>query len=654
MLRDSDLSTFLKHFSAVRGKLHPSVCAPPDQVLPAENGLFASEVWRLSRSLQIAAVLGDAPPEAAIAAEAIAASIRGFRCALLENAEVWEKAIAWALSQNAPADAASLKNQWFARQQEVGLSCARLRSKGYDVKVGAYGPEVSEKSRVAIAQKIDRLLALVGGVEAAMQVCGALKSNNLLHDGMWLFGNRVPGIYGAASPAVPYGWLFSLSLRHFDKAGSARKPDVAWKTLITLATEFAASFDCQRYGQIEQFNIPSTEYYRAHVDSLVWRELFSLPQTPPQVLRHLKNAITHLLSPTDELGLGLNIREIFKEIDTVLGRAADDRLSVCGQLQAEREFPTLFRLSTGARGSVNVSYLGPLGGDGRNHERYLLFEASGRRVVILPRALTAAAACEFIFRLLRKLERSRADFVVGALMERVIEKACEGKAINVVHRAKYSVQKSGYEIDVATREGDRFVIFETKAKPLTAKSRSGNMISFFSDFTNSYLTILKQLVRHEIHLRCGLTPLTEADERVEDIRPLKIAVSPLSYGPVSDKFHSSSMLQSIVNSRLVPVQGNFESRNATEKFNRVVEDIWSLICQIAPRRGDEIDLSSYLHDVFWLDFGQLLYILDRSSSVYDAFQPLRSITSGSRDFWTEVALLDRLGVTTGKWRPIKT
>jgi hypothetical protein len=41
----------------------------------------------------------------------------------------------------------------------------------------------------------------------------------------------------------------------------------------------------------------------------------------------------------------------------------------------------------------------------------------------------------------------------------------------------------------------------------------------------------------------------------------------------------------------------------------------------------------------------LLYVLDRSLSVSDAFAPLYNISFSTRDFWTEVAAADRMGVS---------
>ena len=88
-------------------------------------------------------------------------------------------------------------------------------------------------------------------------------------------------------------------------------------------------------------------------------------------------------------------------------------------------------------------------------------------------------------------------------------------------------------------------------------------------------------------------------------------------------------------------------------FNKRAEGIIANMALVAPKKDGLAELFPYLMDVFWLDLGQLLYILDRAEIRFqDAFQPVKHITFSSRDFWTEVAHVDRGGLAKGKWRPL--
>ncbi|WP_213291252.1 hypothetical protein, partial [Bradyrhizobium sp. sGM-13] len=85
----------------------------------------------------------------------------------------------------------------------------------------------------------------------------------------------------------PVGWLFSLAMRFLNRPCSARKPGVAWQSLVDLATDFAAAHDCQRYNQFEDMHPHVTQFHRMLVNSTLWREFFTLPQVPPKALKQI-------------------------------------------------------------------------------------------------------------------------------------------------------------------------------------------------------------------------------------------------------------------------------------------------------------------------------------------------------------------------------
>jgi hypothetical protein len=652
VLQDSDLGAFLTAFEESGA---PGIAAvPPRNILPKDDGIFSPEVWRLGCSLQIAAILGDAPQLAAAAVRVVMDDLGGVRCAPLSDKQAWSKAIAWALRQPALANPTALQVP-LGREREkvVGEACLRLRKRGYKVKVGAYGPQIDEASRREIVRRVEAFVGLLGGLETASQVLQYLHDAKCHHDGMWLFGEVGLGLYAPKRPMIPVGWLLSLGLRNLGRPGSARKPAIAWKSLVDLATDFAAAHDCQRYNEFEGFNLHPAQFHRTLLDSALWRGLFTLPQMPPKALRQVLDALAEAVTPGDQEQLGFAVQALSREVLQLVERSAEDRLTIHPRTEVEKFLPLLHRLTGGAAKAVNADYVDPLTATGRTQDHTLLFACGRDRVIILPRAFLAEAACEFIFEhIWSKLGRQRAAIVVGETPERAIAAACRGKATTVLAREVYQVGGRRYELDVATRDADRIVLIETKGKMLTRQSRSGDMFAYFQDYSNSFLRMLSQLVRHELHLRQGRTPLTIAGETTDDLRPLKVAVSPLSYGPVSDKSLSSSLIRSLVGARLTLVTPDETNQRIVGEFNKRLEAAVSDMVLVAPKRDGTADLIHYLMDVYWLDLGQLLYVLDRATTVWDAFTPLARITFGSRDFWTELAHGDRGGLTAGKWRQV--
>jgi hypothetical protein len=231
-----------------------------------------------------------------------------------------------------------------------------------------------------------------------------------------------------------------------------------------------------------------------------------------------------------------------------------------------------------------------------------------------------------------------------------LARACNGKAEKIYQNQQYTVNNQTFEIDLATRNEDRIVLFEIKAKSLTSKARSGDMMTFYSDYTNSYLAMVGQLVRHENHLRQGLTPLTGDGEICCDFRTLKIAVSPISYGPVSDKMLANNLLRAFHNITLYPLSNDAECKRITDAFNKAVRKIFDgQVYNLAPKGPDgKINLFAYFLDIFWMDLGQVLYLLDRSKTVTEAFTKMQFLTYRTHDLWTEIAFVDGHGLTKGR------
>lgn len=334
----------------------------------------------------------------------------------------------------------------------------------------------------------------------------------------------------------------------------------------------------------------------------------------------------------------------------------NNKLTIHPRLAVQRQYPNLWKVGVGEVGKVNSAYTNPTAGGERNQSNFIFFARDRDNVLTLPAPFLREAFCQAVFaQIWTKLPRSRASDLVGKTFERSLARACDGKSAYVYSGTKYKVGNQTFEIDVGTRNGDRIVLFETKAKSLTAQARSGDMMTFYGDYTNSYLAILLQLVRHEDHLRQGLTPLTTVGEVCHDFRPLKVAVSPLSYGPASDKMLASGLLRSFANVTLHPVVNDPTHRKITEDFNKAVRQIYSVIPKLAPKTKDGgVNIFAYFLDVFWLDLGQALYVLDRAKTVVDALTPSQFVTFTTRDFWTEVAFADAQGLTKDRWRPLRT
>ena len=659
MLKHSDLKLFEELARIAIGEAKPSPAISPNQLLRGEaraaDLIHRNELSRLRCSLKIASVAGDTSDSAHRILYTIVQDLsrEGFIYLPLTWSKQWLDAIAWALHHPATLASDYPPHPGKDRQWAVGNACRALRNRGHRVNIGALGPEIDAEARTRIARQVDSLFARIGGIDAAEQLFRILRDTRKQHAGMWLLGNVPAPFDQLPQPAVPTGWLLSLALRNIHASPTTADPGTAWISAVGLATDFAASTDCQRYNPFDGLYLDAPDFLPALTESLAWRELFTLPQIPPLVLPTVENAFAQIRWPPGTDDLRRDVDQLFGELDRLLTNLRDDGLTLMPRGNARFGYPLLWIHGGAPRDGVNSGYLDPFGEQPRDHDRYVFFEAGDRRVVVLPPSLTAAAGCEAIFRLIwTSAERAAASDIVGDTIEKSVALACRAHTARIWEKAPYHAEGANLEIDLAVRDGDEFVLFESKAKSLTAKARTGDEIALVADYTKSFLALLGQLVRHDRNIKHGLTPLTEDDDDPSALRVTKVAVSPLSYGPASDHVLINALMHAIANARLDAVDRDPHRVQILEAFNKSVRQSVQLIDRIAPRQDGKVDMIRYLMGVFWLDLGQLLYALHRGRSLTDALSALRHLTFSTRDFWTEAALADRRGHTEKNWHPV--
>ena len=659
MLQDSDLQTFVKLVQRAKCDVNPPTGRRPGSTLYAEKNpndlIHRNEYGQLIQSLKIACAAGDISdsPHHILYTISQDLSASDFCYLPLTYSEPWLDAIRWAISnpKSLPTDRSLHGGR--DRQIVVGIACRALRDQGYEVHIGAHGPRIDDSVRTKISQRIDTLMAQLGGIDAINRLSRITCKTGNMYDGIWLFGNRPVKIEQQLEPAVPLGWLLSIALRHIHVKPSTDNPAHTWNAAVRLAIDFAATMDCQRYNLFDGLHLHATDFFRTLGASLIWRELFTLPQVPPMVLPILRSAFAEINWPPGYEELRMDADRLFCELNHLLSHLSDTHLSRISQSSAKSDYPYIWNCARAPRGGVNTQYIDPFGEYARNHDRFVFFEATDDHMVVLPRAMTSAAGCEAIFRLVWKRAKEHAGDIVGAIVTKAVAIACQRDTPCVLENEQYlSATGTRLELDVAVRTDRQIVLFETKAKSLTSTARIGDLMAFLKDYTKSFMAMLRQLVRHERNIRLGLTSLNSSDEDSHSLQIRKVAVSPLSYGPVNDPVLSRSLFQSIYEAR-------FDSKNGTkdhisildalnDSINRIREDIE----QVAPHKDGHIDLFRYMCDVYWYDLGQLLYVLRRGRSLADGVFALGHLTARTQDFWTEAALAERRSLTDSKWHPL--
>ncbi len=308
---------------------------------------------------------------------------------------------------------------------------------------------------------------------------------------------------------------------------------------------------------------------------------------------------------------------------------------------ARSRYPLLWKYGNAPPGTANAAYREPFELGKRTQDHVIFFEREDYAVVALPKAVMAMAARRLLFSRLWNVLGHVAERLVGDIYEKTIAIACQGKADHVCEKTVYAVGSDKYEMDVAVRHKNEVTLFEVTSKTLTERARSGDLAKTVDDYTKSYLKLLRQLVRHERHIKSGKTPLTIPGENLREVQITKVAVSPLSYGPISDKHLATTLMHAAITRRLSLHSQDSTGTTSYDKFNETIDYLAAQMEEMDKAQGKEWDPFPYLYRVVWLDLGQLLYLLDRATVIDGRFFPLMSITSGTRDLWTELANWER-------------
>ncbi|BCI65938.1 hypothetical protein [Acetobacter aceti] len=614
----------------------------PDVILSAAEGTWHSgDVRRLTKLARIAAATGDMADEVARAIERLAMKARQGRFVDCEEADLWVAALRWAIDDLASNTRFLPDPGLTTRDHEVGAAGVRLRKAGYPVEVGADGCRIAEEHRRELLRRIDGLVSYLGGAEVLQQLFRILDEQGRFEDGMWLLGDIVPPMGQRKDPTIPYGWLFTLALKHVKPVAKLRKPEVEWDNLVKLSRDYAALVDVERYDNLPRIDVDSAELIPTLVEALGWHQLFTFPRYRSTVVLQFVQAMREELDAAQWRAFGVQPTTLALELSTLFEMASAKAPMTMHRAEAERRLPNLLRLASARQGGVNEKFVDPFQAEARTSDGVILFEM-GDKYLILPETVVAAQAATMLMtRIWRCLEDEVAKKAVGAICERVVTSICAMfPGVSVATDLVYHVGKQRFQIDVMATEDDEITLLEVKSKSLTKMALSGDMAQYLLDFDTSYLAMLKQLVRHETHLRGGNAelPSIAAGSRIT-----KVAVSPLTYGPLSDVHLSQSILLGLFRVTLHTSVPNDRDAKILANLAKDVNSIGrSLENFVGQRSGQYRDVRVALMDYQWLDMAQLDAVVRLKAGVSAAFKILRQVSFASHDFWHEVALQSRL------------
>lgn len=645
MIEENALGNFATIVSAARSS-RQTLCTDDITTPFSEGGMSRHEFWRLRQNIHIAFIAGEVSEKVDIAAGRVLQILGDGQYSQLSCEEAWLPIVAHASSFTERHQSDYLAK----RTAKVADVYRKLKFERHDMRVTTFGIEWTDAGRNKMVRQIDQHAKRMGGQNILKQLCAIHQDHNQVFDGMWLCGERSLGVDQDKEPSVPYGWLLSLAAKYMHQKESARRPYVTWRDLVSKVTDFAATFDCERYGQFEQINLEPAQISEVIQKNLAWHSFFRADQTHSLAPPAIEKAIKACALEQQEVDFQRVAEPLWSEYQRLQKHLEPDKILEIGVNIARREFPHLYAASLGKAGEVNKKFLYPTDGEDRNDSRFMFFELSKKKLLVRPLPFSNNAIIETIIRLLwSRVSRKNAKKFVGNIYETAIQAGLQESSQSPLCAEVYYVGKQRNEFDVALRERDEIMLFEVKGKSLTEQATSGDIIKFLDDISGSFMSSIEQLARHEIHLRNGKTPLNRNEDVDETLIIDKISVSPLSFGPVSDKLFLAALTKALTRAELSVRSDEATANKIVKNFNETTKKAIGSISAAIEAGANDADFDKFFLFFQWLDIGQVLYCLERSRQVIDAFKPIRHMTFQSRDFWTEISYAERQGLTAKYW-----
>lgn len=622
-------------------------------------GLRMEELFRLKKTITMAALAGLAPKEAVTAIYGIwdAAKL----CPAvpsLSDAQPWAAAIDLALSAAVHWDSGKYHLDHFSREHAVIHAALRLQKQGFAFDLVEGGVAVHTTAFKQAFARIDGLVAGLGGRAVAGRIIHEYVRARRMFDGSFLYGRNVDQIGNARLPLIPWHYLFQLAMKHVHRQPSSATAQQDWPTLVELARDLCATFDVEPYSAFDGLDMWLKGLQDTLQDLVLYDELFSFQQWQP---RYAGELIDSWLVFMTSRGYPLPDQPVVTWcalVGSLMKAAADDRFIVAAPIdfiQAGVDFGTASEMMTAmAAGSdsLNRDYVTPFDTPKRTAPYVPLVRITGDLYLVPPRAILARALYEWFYKRLREAPVNKRnpppdtlDNTMGAALEQLAALSVgEVTHDTIIAGRKYRDPLSGKvpEIDVLVETPERIFLIECKKKPLTNLARGGSTLHAVIDLSKALLQMLVQLARHEKVLRSqGHIEFLDGSKVFLNGREVeKIALTMLDHGSLQDRMILSNVICGLFGRQLKAV--TTEHQPLLKEVNETLEELHIELTALAgaAEDGDVGELMRvYALGAWWLGIDVLHYLSRTHRDLWSALRPLRHLTFRTGDMLTEIAYL---------------
>ncbi len=549
----------------------------------------------------------------------------------------------------------------YSRHFQVARAGAALKGAGYEIRLEPGWISVEENSEKRLVDEIEKLVATIGGLNVGRRLFQAISPS---YDQNLQRYHLVPPVSmsGGGAPQAPWGYLLQLAVKHLSGRRPYQDTDQNWKKLVALATAYAAVIDVQPYVPPIYGSFDASGLLKHIQETALYDTMFRIPQLRPTDAVRLCNGLLGFQDLTTPTPDGWTLSQALEVVDALFSCTPDKRgpiilaaKDICDHLPHIPK-PIISHL-------LDTVLCHPQSGSNKHFSRptdapskeapeqgvdFLfkpLIKASGRRFVIMDRAVAAASCPEALLSAFRPFTKNL-ETLVGSQAERFLEAELATRGV-LAQSGDYDFGADHGECDIVVETDKRIVFIELKKKALTRKSRAGSDVDLVLDLAGSLLAAQAQCGWHEVRLRAtdhldldrnGSRYRLERKDR--DIE--RIAIALLDYGSFQDRTFLKHMMEATIGVTFSPTDPSL-----TKKFKSINDALAEISDQIVQLRDEDDENAQPFFHCWFLSLPQVLIMLDHVTdpeSFWDQIRSTRHFVTGTSDFYHDFSYRRRMNV----------
>lgn len=529
-------------------------------------------------------------------------------------------------------------------ENALSQACLKLSRLGVEITEDNCEVRISQQSHALIETEISRLANAVGGEGILEKIFSNLEP--LYHQpfGRYLFGRKVSTGIARVIPAVPWGYLIALGVKHLP-AQKAANSEHDFEQLVHLIRDLITVFEIQPYSIWSNLLFGPDRLISLLQETVLYDNLIAVQQISG---RHAKLILGSLTKPFVNAG-HVSYRVRLKDA-TKLALAAIELSHTKRQISVTAD--DLARASGLRKDIVETALSDVLAFDEGVSNRTLCFPPSsaeidssfkplfkrGKNYWLLPRSLTALGAMNAVLNMISRpndVFDKALDKKLGEILEDFIRTQISAAGVPV-HTGDIQSDNRDLlgECDALIDTPKGIFIFEVKKKGLTRKAMAGRDADLLVDLSQSLMKAHEQAYKVEAHLvKHG--EITLKDKQGQEVTVAldgrdieKASISLTDFGGLQ----SRSILQRILDAAI-----RIEVNAVNERDDKRLADWRKTVAALRDYVIEEKPDRPFFNSIF-LSVPQILTLLERIEDADEFFDEVtrgRSVVYGLQDFYSE-------------------